>query len=144
MAAPSTPQIIRDNAPYHSQILAHISELDYVPSTLSHQISYVQDLEARVQQSETRLKKLSQLTAKERKEHESLRDSIARRLAHKLTGRKEKFEAKESKEEREYVEALQKEIIERDSQNVLRQMLSEAKQAVGLRFLPASVVLGME
>ncbi|GLB44533.1 hypothetical protein LshimejAT787_1701600 [Lyophyllum shimeji] len=124
-----TPQIIRDNVPYHSQLLTRIAELDYVPSTLSHQISYVKDLVARVQQSETQLKKLSHITAKERKEHESLRDSVARRLAHKLTGRKEKFEAKASKEEREYVEALQYEITERDSLNVLRQMLNEAKQA---------------
>lgn len=128
MAALSTPQIIRDSAHHHSQILAHIAELDYVPSALSHQTSYVKGLEARVHQTETRLKKLSQVTAKERKEHESLRDSIARRLAHKLTGRKETFEAKESKEEREYVEALQKEFMERDSLNVLCQMLSEAKQ----------------
>ncbi|KAF8064293.1 hypothetical protein FPV67DRAFT_1504321 [Lyophyllum atratum] len=129
MAAPSTPQTIRDNAPYRSRLMASISELDYIPSALSHQASYVKDLETQLRQSENRLKKLSETTAKERKEHIALRDSTARRLAHKLTGRREKFEAKESKEEREYVEALQQEYTERDSQNTLRQMLSEAKQA---------------
>ncbi|KAF5375425.1 hypothetical protein D9615_007935 [Tricholomella constricta] len=128
MAAPSTPQIIRDNAHYHSQIIATIAELDYIPSALSNQASYVKDLEVQLQKSEAQLKKLSETTMKERKEHAALRDSTARRLAHKLTGRREKFEAKESKEEREYVEALEKELSEKDSQNVIRHILGEAKQ----------------
>ncbi|KAG5653550.1 hypothetical protein H0H81_012359 [Sphagnurus paluster] len=124
----STPQVIRENAPYHAQIIGSITELDYVPSALSHQTSYLKDLQEQLAQSETRLKELSAMTMRERKEHEALRDSTARRLAHKLTGRKEKFQAKASREEREYVEALEKELTERDNQNVLRQMLEEAEQ----------------
>ncbi|KAG5633829.1 hypothetical protein DXG03_006618, partial [Asterophora parasitica] len=92
--------IIRDNCAYHSRIMGGIAELDYVPSALSHQNTYVKDLENQLKQSEATLKNLSEKTTKERREHASLRDSTARRLAHKLTGRREKFEAKESKEER--------------------------------------------
>ncbi|RDB17640.1 hypothetical protein Hypma_001089 [Hypsizygus marmoreus] len=124
----TTPAIIRDNAPYHAELMSAIAELDYTPAAKAQQDSYVKDLETQLQRSEEKVKKLAETTQKERKEHASLRDSTARRLAHKLTGRREKFEAMESKEEREYVEALEQELSERDSQNVLKEMLREAKQ----------------
>lgn len=95
-----TAPLIRENASYHTQIMNAISELDYIPSAVSNQAAYLKDLEVQLQRSDAKLKKLAQTTKKERKEHESLRDSTARRLAHKLTGRREKFEARESKEER--------------------------------------------
>jgi len=90
--------------------------------------------------------KLSEKTKKERKEHEDLRDSTACRLTYKLTGRKDKFQARANKEEqyvrlllgfgrylntsvdREYVEALEQKMRERDRQTVLGQLLSEANQ----------------
>lgn len=80
--------------------MAAIAELDYIPSAVSQQTAYLKDLEVQLRRSEEKLKKLAETTKKERKEHEALRDSTARRLAHKLTGRREKFEARASKEER--------------------------------------------
>ncbi|KAG6864605.1 hypothetical protein C0991_008283 [Blastosporella zonata] len=124
----STSQMLRDNAPYHSRLISNIAELDYAPLALKHQTSYVDDLHARLKQSGARLTRLSETTKKERKEHESLRDSIARRLAHKLTGRKEQFYAMATKEEREYVDALEKEFTERDTHNVLITMVDEAQR----------------
>lgn len=148
----STPQVILENASYHSQILNSIAELDYVPSALAQQTNYLNEIELQHKQSEIKLKKLSETTKKERKEHEDLRDSTARRLAHKLTGRKEKFHERENKEERyasshfepvpwftqnpsEYVEALEQELTERDRQNVLSRLLTEAKEVVCLPIL---------
>ncbi|KAF9458705.1 hypothetical protein BDZ94DRAFT_1313034 [Collybia nuda] len=124
----STPRVILENATYHSRILNSIAELDYAPSALAQQTTYLKDIELRYQQSEQKLEKLSETTKKERKEHQNLRDSTARRLAHKLTGRKEKFKEKENKEEREYVEALEQELTEKDSLSVLSQMLAEARE----------------
>ncbi|KAG5340050.1 hypothetical protein C0989_002986 [Termitomyces sp. Mn162] len=121
-------QALRDNAAYHSRLISTISELDYVPSALKLQTSYVDDLQTRLEESQALLKKLSEATKKERKEHESLRDSTTRRLAHKLTGRKDQFQAMATKEEREYVEALEKEYAERDTYNLLVTMNEEAKR----------------
>ncbi|KAH0579996.1 hypothetical protein H2248_002814 [Termitomyces sp. 'cryptogamus'] len=121
-------QALRDNAAYHSRLISTISELDYVPSALKLQTSYVDDLQTRLEESQALLRKLSEATKKERKEHESLRDSTTRRLAHKLTGRKDQFQAMATKEEREYVEALEKEYAERDTYNLLVTMNEEAKR----------------
>jgi hypothetical protein len=93
-------QVILENATYHSRLLSSIAEFDYVPSALAQQTNYLKEIEAQHNRSEAKLKKLSETTKKERKEHEDLRDSTARRLAHKLTGRKEKFKERENKEER--------------------------------------------
>lgn len=95
----------------------------------------------------SKLDKCVQKTKKERKEHESIRDSTTRRLAHKLTGKKEKFEQKASKEEkcvrrgspcdrllivivREYIEALEEEMKVRNSLETNEQMIVEAKATV--------------
>jgi hypothetical protein len=91
---------VQSNAPYHAQLLAAIAELDYVPPALTQQESYIAGLEEEAKRAGAKIKALEWKTRKERKEHEDLRDSSARRLAAKLTGRKEKFEAKASKEER--------------------------------------------
>lgn len=88
------------NADYHTGLLSTIAELDYVPAAKEHQIKYIEDLETQLATSKSQVEQLSQKTKKERKEHEALRDSTTRRLAHKLLGKKEQFEAKESKEER--------------------------------------------
>ncbi|PPQ95779.1 hypothetical protein CVT26_015919 [Gymnopilus dilepis] len=117
------------NADYHTGLLSTIAELDYVPAAKEHQIKYIEDLETQLATSKSQVEQLSQKTKKERKEHEALRDSTTRRLAHKLLGKKEQFEAKESKEERFalYVEALEREMTERDNQNAIQQLLTEAR-----------------
>ncbi|KAJ7146181.1 hypothetical protein C8R44DRAFT_845418 [Mycena epipterygia] len=119
-------QAVLQHAPYHAQLLAAIAELDYVPPALTQQESYIASLEAQARTTAAKVKALEGKT-KERKEHEALRDSTARRLAAKLTGRKEKFEAKAGKEEREYVEALEKEMQEKRQAAQLDEMIAEAK-----------------
>jgi ABC-type Zn uptake system ZnuABC Zn-binding protein ZnuA len=101
MSDEMTPtEAIVANVEYHSRLLTSISNLDYIASALEHQAAYVADLENQKVQSAERVLALNKRTKKERKDHETLRDSTTRRLAHKLTGRKELYEAKESKEER--------------------------------------------
>ncbi|KAJ3494460.1 hypothetical protein NLJ89_g10802 [Agrocybe chaxingu] len=122
-----TTEAIVANATYHSRLLNTISSLEYVPAARKHQAEYIKDLEGQLAAGKKRVAALAEKTKKERKEHEDLRDSTARRLAAKLTGRREKWEEKESKEEREYVEALEREFNERESQSSIEKLREEGK-----------------
>ena len=95
-----TQEAILANATYHSRLLTTIGNLEYVPSAKKHQISYIDDLEGQSTTLQKEVGQLAEKTKKERKEHETLRDSTSRRFAHKLLGKAEKYEAKANKEER--------------------------------------------
>jgi len=99
------PENIVANAEYHSRLLSTIAELEYVPQAKRDQIEYIKDLQTQIESGQKKIAQLAEKTKKERKEHESLRDSTARRFAHLLVGQKEKFAQKASKEER-YVNFL--------------------------------------
>ena len=95
-----TREAIVQSADYHSQLLATISQLEYVvPSSKQHN-GYIADLEGQLKNSEKKIKDLEAKTKKEKKEHEAIRDSTTKRLTAKLTGRKAKYEEKTEKEER--------------------------------------------
>ncbi|KIK66219.1 hypothetical protein GYMLUDRAFT_69961 [Collybiopsis luxurians FD-317 M1] len=126
----STSSQIRSTAPYHQSLLQTLNSLQYAPSALAQQTSYLRDLEAELKKVKQAVKQLGEKTKKERKEHEELRDSTTRRLAARLKGKSgvEKYEAKKEKEEREYVEALENEMRERGKQTMLDNMIQEAKK----------------
>ncbi|KAF8816955.1 hypothetical protein BYT27DRAFT_7229196 [Phlegmacium glaucopus] len=115
------------NAAYHASLLTAISQFEYVPSAKKHQISYIKDIEGQLATIQGEVAQLAEKTKKERKEHETLRDSTGRRFAHKLLGKREKYEAMASKEEREYVEALEKEMVARGNEAVVQQLLDEGR-----------------
>lgn len=96
----ATTDVVLQNTAYHDQGFATITELDYVPPALEQQESYIAGLEKEWTALTAQIPELEMQTKKEREEHEALRDSTTRRFAAKITGRKEKFEAKASKEER--------------------------------------------
>lgn len=100
----ATPRVILECAPYHSRLLNSIAELDYVPSALNQQTDHLKELELQRKESEQKLKKLSEITKNlEPKGREDPRDSTAAwRLAHKFTGRKEKFKERDSNKEELY------------------------------------------
>ncbi|KAF9262002.1 hypothetical protein L218DRAFT_453376 [Marasmius fiardii PR-910] len=124
----STSQIILENAQYHKNLLKSQDELSYAPSALSQQTTYLADLEARVKHIKKNVEELAKVTKKERKEHESYRDSTGKRLAAKMTGKKQKFEARREKEEREYVEALESEMKERNNLKTIETMIAEGNR----------------
>ena len=94
------PENIVANAEYHAKLLSTIAELEYVPQAKRDQIGYIKDLQSQIESGQRKIAQLAEKTQKERKEHESLRDSTARRFAHILVGQREKFAQKASKEER--------------------------------------------
>ncbi|KAF9529159.1 hypothetical protein CPB83DRAFT_853334 [Crepidotus variabilis] len=118
------------NTQYHSKLLSTISELEYVPHAKEHQTEFLADLEQQIDKGRKRIEDLAKKTNKERKEHESLRDSTTRRFAHIVVGKKGKFSEMASKEEKEYVEALEREMTERDNQTSRVKMYKEGKQAL--------------
>ncbi|KAF5366731.1 hypothetical protein D9758_006567 [Tetrapyrgos nigripes] len=125
-ASASTSEVIHSNAQYHSDLLQTLHSLEYAPSALKEQTRYIADLRTQLKEVKERVNNLALKTKKERKEHEDLRDSLLRRMASTVVGRKEKFEAKKAKEEREYIEALEAEIRERENQKMLEDMIVEA------------------
>ncbi|KAF5329452.1 hypothetical protein D9619_009108 [Psilocybe cf. subviscida] len=123
-------EAIVSNANYHTRLLQTISDLEYVPSARKQQTTYVGDLRGELAKKKALVEELVKTTAKERKDHQTLRDSTSRRFAHKIMGKREKYEAKESKEEREYVEALEREMTEKDNQRAIEGLLQEAEQVL--------------
>jgi len=94
----------------NERLLKTLSETDYAPSALEQNSSYITTLKKEIAQQELKLKKVTQKVGKEYAEHKTYNESHMRRLAYKLGGKKEKFEAKASKEEREWLEAVQEEL----------------------------------
>ena len=88
------------NAAYYTRLATAIAKLEYVPSAKKHQIDSIEDLEGQLATIQKEVAQLAEKTKKERKEHETLRDSTSRRFAHKLLGKQQEFEALASKEER--------------------------------------------
>ncbi|KAF6749756.1 hypothetical protein DFP72DRAFT_912640 [Ephemerocybe angulata] len=119
MSAITTTEDIVQNADYHAKLLRENSDLEYSSSALRQHLSYLEDLEAQLAASEKKVAELVKATNKERKEHE--------RLEGLNSAQKEQFEANQAKEEREYMEALQKEMVERDQNAVIQQLLKEAR-----------------
>ncbi|KAJ6463532.1 hypothetical protein C8R45DRAFT_522450 [Mycena sanguinolenta] len=123
----NTTNVVLENTAYHFQLLAQISELDYVPPALEQQKSYIESMKQDLVTLARKIKELEKKTRKEREEHEAIRDSTARRFAAKITGRKDKFDAMASKEEREYIEALEQETQHKAQREALETMIAEAK-----------------
>jgi chromosome segregation ATPase len=107
-----------------------LAETDYAAKTLQQNTSYITDLEAQTKATEKELRKLHALTEDERKDHVKYRDSTFKRYAHKLGGRKgeAKFASKSEKEEREFLEAWQKEREAEERQSELRRALATANE----------------
>ncbi|TVY82121.1 hypothetical protein LSUE1_G004146 [Lachnellula suecica] len=110
----------------NARLLKTLSETDYAISALQQNTSYITTLKKETTQEELNLKNVSRNVGKEYKEHKSYRDSHMRRLAYKLGGKKEKFEAEASKEEREWLEAVQEELHIKKSLEQLRINLADA------------------
>jgi hypothetical protein len=96
----STVDTVLENSPYHARLLRQIAELEYVPAALQEQETHIAGLKRDSAALVPKIAGLERKTKKERMEHELQRDNSTGRFMAKLTGRKEKFDAKASKEER--------------------------------------------
>lgn len=64
---------------------------------------------------------------KEYGDHKEYQESTVKRLAYKLSGRKQKFVEKEEKEHREWLDAIQKELEAKRHLDHLNETLTDAK-----------------
>ena len=103
----STQERIISSASQNEELLQALSETDYASSALNQTNAYIRDIESQIATETKTLSALTKRVNEELHDHEKYRDSRMRRLAYKMSGKKEKFEATAEKEEREYHDALQ-------------------------------------
>ncbi len=120
---------IREGATRNKELLALLSETDHAGPALDEQVRYISNLQSEIKDSKYNITILGRQRRKELKEHETYRDSVMRRFAYKATGKKEKFEERAAKEEREYFDVLQKEHQATAKQKQLEAMLADALKA---------------
>ncbi|KAF9027828.1 hypothetical protein BDZ89DRAFT_1133960 [Hymenopellis radicata] len=118
---------ILENASAYTCIQASLAELRHVPTVLKTQSQKLKTLEKELSRTIVDVRQLDEATRKQRDEHEQMRDATARKLAYKLAGKKEKFEEIASKEERDYVDALNRQVVARRRQEELEMDITKAK-----------------
>ena len=123
----ATKDIILAAAARNDELIAILDETDYAPSALQQSIAYVSELQTRIAAEDENVKKAVLKLQKDQSKHEMYRDSHVKRLAYKMTGNKEKFQAKAEKEEREYHEALQARVQAEKKLEMLKDTLKEAQ-----------------
>jgi uncharacterized coiled-coil protein SlyX len=123
----STKERIVSFASKNEELLRALAETDYAPSAL-HQVSaYINDVESQIATETRNISTLARKVDQELHDHEKYRDSRMKRLAYKMGGQKEKFEAKAEKEEREYHDALQEKFHAEKRLEDLKARLADAK-----------------
>lgn len=127
MAAVSTNERILAASDQNTAILQTLAETEYASSALAQATSYHKDLLEELKVRESALRKLKSSLAKEQREHEEYRDSTMKRLAYRMSGKKEKFNSKAEKEEREYLEAVQKHFSAQQQVDTLKRNIHDAE-----------------
>ncbi|KAB5572576.1 hypothetical protein GE09DRAFT_677555 [Coniochaeta sp. 2T2.1] len=117
---------IRDAAGRNRELLNILAQTDHALPALEQQQRYVADLQNELAKITKRLTELGSTRRKELKEHENYRDSVMKRFAFKVSGKKEKFEQRAAKEERDYFEALQQEHQATETKKSIETLLAEA------------------
>jgi uncharacterized coiled-coil protein SlyX len=113
--------------PENARLLKSLEETDYAVSAVQQSSAYIEELSKGLSQEQENLKKCSKTVASEYADHKKYRDSHMKRLAYKFGGKKEKFAEDASKEEKEWLEAVQKELGCKRNVEQLESKLSEAK-----------------
>jgi hypothetical protein len=116
-------------AQQNQELLQELAQTEYAKPSHKSNVAYIADLQARIAKSDKEIKILHQMTENERKDHLKYQESLVKRYVHKLGGSKgeKKFNDKASKEEREFVQAWQKEREERETREELGRALTQAE-----------------
>ena len=115
------------------ELLSTLSQTDYAAPALMQNIAYITNLQSQIAATAKKLKGLHAITEDERKDHVKYRDSTVKRFMHKLGGEKgkAKFASKQEKEEREFLEAWQKERVADERRDELARALENAENDKG-------------
>ncbi|KAI4739094.1 hypothetical protein E4T50_10468 [Aureobasidium sp. EXF-12298] len=114
----------------NQELLAVLSQTDNAPTALKQNSTYITDLETQIANTDKEIKRLHRITEDERKDHVKYEESTFTRYMYKMRGAKgvAKFAEKAGKEEKEFVEAWQKERETQESHAELTRALAAAKQ----------------
>jgi len=123
----TTKELIATSASQNAALLSTLAKTDYAAPALSQQRVYISDLNRELSQTNSQIRTLTKKREREFKDHEKYRDSTVRRFAYRLGGKKEKFQQRATKEEREYFDALHDEHKAKEHRNILQSSLDEAK-----------------
>lgn len=127
MASPqSIESKIREAASSNKALLKALADTDYALPALEQQRRYISDLQNECMRTDQQIAALDKKRRKELKDHTAYRDSVLRRFAFKVSGKKEAFEERAAKEEREYFEVLQQEHQANELKKNVDGMLAEA------------------
>ncbi|KZV81877.1 hypothetical protein EXIGLDRAFT_779210 [Exidia glandulosa HHB12029] len=116
----------------HTRILDALAPLEHVPRSLETAKSYINDLKASIAKAEEDLIAAKDAESKEGIETYDLQHSVFRKLGHRAVGKGAEWDAKASKEEREYQEAHERRVKAQNEVSTLKTTLREAKQNVEL------------
>jgi len=119
MAQPTLDQRLRDVSDQNTRLLQTLSDTDYAVSAAQQSDSYIKTLKDQIAAHEVKLRRLTHTVAMEYLDHKKYRDSHVKRVSYWVTGGKDKFQEKASKEEKEWLDAVQKEI---QAKNELEQL----------------------
>ncbi|KFY85244.1 hypothetical protein V500_08593 [Pseudogymnoascus sp. VKM F-4518 (FW-2643)] len=119
-------EVLRATAADNDRLLKIISETDYAPTALRQSNNYVVKLKKDILAQEKLFRDTKTTIAREEAEHKDYQTSHIKRLAYRLGGKREKFEQKASKEEQDWVEAVQRGFEVQKKLDLLNQNLAEA------------------
>jgi hypothetical protein len=114
----------------NQELLAVLSQTDNAPTALKQNSTYIADLETQIANTDKEITRLHRITEDERKDHVKYEESTFTRYMYKVRGSKgmARFAEKAGKEEKEFVEAWQKERETQESHAELTRALAAAKQ----------------
>ena len=126
----STASKITASATRNKELLSTLSATDHAASGLEQHERYLQDLAEEISTTETKVAELDKKRQKELKQHTRYRDSVIKRFAYKVAGKKDEFAAKADQGERAYFAALQEEHGAREVLRGLKDAEQEARDAL--------------
>jgi len=93
-------------ASQNARLLQILSETSYATSERQQNNNYISTLKKQIAADEKKLKEVNHTVDAEYAQHKKYRDSHVKRLAYKIGGKKDKFEADATKEEKEWLDAV--------------------------------------
>lgn len=122
-----TEQRILATTSQNDHLLKTLAETNYAASALQQNTSYLQDLTQEIAVRTKQVADLSQVKSADLAYHEKYQHRTIRRLAYKLGGKKEDFQAQVEKEDHEYLEIVQALYQAETALATLGRKLSEAE-----------------
>ncbi len=125
-SATTTRERLESAASQNVLILQTISETTYATSEYQKTNKFINDLRREVALEERNLSKVNSAVDIEYAQHKKYRESHVKRLAYKIGGKKDQFEADATKEEKEWLDAVAVHIQTERALEHLKLKLAEA------------------